>query len=120
MPPGRFRKAVNPDAGCPKAPPGWFAEEDFILLSEGNNLRERAWQMFEEAGIHPYVKLVLNQRVSAFHLAEASMGVTFVSDCIVCPHNDRFLYYPLQSTIANRLFYIFLPQSAYVPAAVKK
>lgn len=120
MPTGRFRKAVNPDAGCPKAPPDWFAEEDFILLSEGNNLRECAWQMFEEAGIHPHVKLVLNQRVSAFHLAEASMGVTFVSDCIVCPHNDRFLYYPLQSTIANRLFYILLPQSAYVPAAVKK
>ena len=107
------------DEDCPKAPLDWFADEEFILLSEGNNLHERAWQMFEEAGIHPCVKLVLNQLVTAFHLAEASMGVTFVSDRIVSPHNDRLLYYPLQSTIANRVFYILLPKNAYVPTAVR-
>ena len=107
------------DEDCPKAPLEWFADEEFILLSEGNNLHERAWQMFTEAGIHPHVKLVLNQLVTAFHLAEAAMGVTFVSDRIIYPHNDRLLYYPLQSTIANRLFYILLPKNAYVPVAVR-
>lgn len=107
------------DEDCPKAPLEWFADEEFILLSEGNNLHERAWQMFEESGIHPCVKLVLNQLVTAFHLAEAAMGVTFVSDRIVFSHNDRLLYYPLQSAIADRLFYILLPKNAYVPVAVR-
>lgn len=107
------------DEDCPKAPLDWFAAEEFILLSEGNNLHERAWQMFEETGIHPHVKLVLNQLVTAFHLAEAAMGVTFVSDRIVCPHNDRLLYYPLKSEISTRLFHILLPQNSYVPAAVR-
>lgn len=105
---------------CPKAPLDWFADEEFILLSEGNNLHERAWQMFEEAGIHPHVKLVLNQLVTAFHLAEAAMGVTFVSDRIISPHNNRLLYYPLQSAISTRLFHILLPQNSYVPTAVRK
>lgn len=108
------------DEDCPKAPLDWFAEEDFILLSKGNNLHERAWQMFQESGIQPHVKLVLNQLVTAFHLAEAAMGVTFVSDRIIYPHNDRLLYYPLESSLANRIFYILLPQNTYVPVAVRK
>lgn len=108
------------DEGCAKAPIEWFADEDFILLSQGNNLYERAWQLFQEAGVQPHVKLVLNQLVTAFHMAEASMGVTFVSDRVVYPHNDRLLYYPLQSKVANRLFYILLPQNAYTPVAVRR
>lgn len=107
------------DEDYPKAPLDWFADEEFILLSEDNNFHECTWQMFEEADIHPRVKLVLNQLVTAFHLAEASMGVTFVSDRIVSPHNDCLLYYPLQSTIVNRVFYILLPKNAYVPTAVR-
>lgn len=108
------------DEDCPKAPLEWFADEEYILLSQGNNLHERAWQMFEEAGIRPRVKLGLNQLVTAFHLAEAAMGATFVSDRIVYPHNDRLLYYPLESEIARRLFYFLLPQDSYVPAAVRR
>lgn len=108
------------DEDCPKAPLAWFAGEDFILLSQGNNLHERAWQMFREAGIQPRIKLVLNQLVTAFHMAEAAMGVTFVSDRIIYPHNDRLLYYPLQSPVADRQFHILLPRNAYTPIAVRR
>lgn len=108
------------DADCPRAPLTWFSGLEFILLAEGNNLHERAWKMFEEAGIQPRVKLVLNQLVTAFHMAEASMGATFVSDRLIYPHNDQLLYYPLQSAIADRQFYILLPRNTYIPVAVRK
>lgn len=105
---------------CPRAPLHWFAQLDFILLSQGNNLHERCSQMFTEADIRPRIKMVLNQLVTAFHLAEAAMGATFVSDRMISAHNNRLLYYPLQSDIANRLFYILLPQNSYVPSAVRR
>lgn len=108
------------DPTSPKAPLGWFSDLEFILLSQGNNLHERAWQMFQEVGVHPHIKLMLNQLVTAFHLAEAEMGSTFVSDRIIHAYNDRMLYYPLQSPVAHRLFYILLPQNAYIPVAVRK
>lgn len=96
-----------------------FAQTPFILLKQGNNLYDRAWGMFQEAQMEPHVKMELNQLVTAFHLAEAGMGATFVSDRVVAAHNDSLLYYPLSSTLAKRTFYMLLPKDAYVPVAVR-
>ena len=97
-----------------------FAELPLILLRKGNNLHERAIAMFKEAETEPHVKLTLNQLVTAFHLAEAGMGATFVSDRIVSSQNTKMLYYPLDSPLATRSFYILLPQNAYVPQPVRR
>lgn len=105
---------------CPRLSLGEFADLEFILLRKGNNLHERAWEMFQEAGVTPRVKLELNQLVTAYHLAEAGMGATFVSDRIVQSQRDSLLYYPLDSTLACRTFYLLLPRDAYIPVAVRR
>lgn len=97
-----------------------FADLPIILLRRGNNLHDRAWGMFEEARVEPVVKMELNQLVTAFHLAEAGMGATFVSDRIVDAHSDSLLFYPLASTLAKRTFYILLPKDTYVSVSVRK
>lgn len=97
-----------------------FADLPLILLREGNNLHDRSWQMFREAHVDPVVKMELNQLVTAFHLAEAGMGATFVSDRIVSGRGDTLLYYPLESALARRSFYILLQRDAYVPVAVRR
>lgn len=104
----------------PKLQLDTFADLPMILLRKGNNLYDRAWAMFREAGIDPLVKMTLNQLVTAFHLAEAGMGATFVSDRIVGPQNTSLLYYPLASALAVRPFYILLPKNAYIPVAVQR
>ena len=109
---------TSPD--CPRLRLTAFADLEFILLRKGNNLHERAWQMFREADIQPKIKMDLNQLVTAFHLAEAGMGATFVSDRIVRPQNTALRYYPLDSALASRMFYILLPKDAYVPVAVRR
>lgn len=106
-------------ANHPRLPLSVFADQEFILLRKGNNLHERAWEMFREADIRPRVKLDLNQLVTAYHLAEAGMGTTFVSDRIVQANHDTLLYYPLDSKLAVRTFYLLLPQNAYIPVAVR-
>lgn len=97
-----------------------FSELPLILLRKGNNLHERSKEMFREAGVEPVVKMELAQLVTAFHLAEAGMGATFVSDRIVGPQNDSLLYYPLAGETARRIFYILTPKDAYVPLAVRR
>ena len=108
------------DKHCPKLPINFFSDLEFILLRKGNNLHERAWAMFHEAGFEPKVKLDLNQLVTAYHLAEAGIGATFVSDKIVRPQDTSLIYYPLDSTLATRMFYILLPRNVYIPIAVQK
>lgn len=105
---------------CPRLPLAALAEPELILLRKGNNLYERAWEMFAAAGITPRVKLDLNQLVTAYHLAEAGMAATLVSGRIVKAGSDTLCYYPLDSPLATRIFYILLPQNAYVPAAVRR
>lgn len=105
---------------CPKLPLRALAEPELILLRKGNNLYERAWEMFDAAGITPKVKLDLNQLVTAYHLAEAGMAATFVSGRIVKAPSDKLRFYALDSPLATRLFYILLPRHAYIPAAVRR
>ena len=112
---GRHRQ---PD--CTRLPLAALAEPELILLRKGNNLYERAWEMFAAAGVTPRVKLDLNQLVTAYHLAEAGMAATLVSGRIVKAGSDTLCYYPLDSPLATRIFYILLPQNAYVPVAVRR
>ena len=112
---GRHRQ---PD--CTRLPLAGLADPELILLRKGNNLYERAWEMFAAAGVTPRVKLDLNQLVTAYHLAEAGMAATLVSGRIVKAGSDTLCYYPLDSPLATRIFYILLPQNAYVPVAVRR
>lgn len=112
---GRHRQ---PD--CTRLPLAALAEPELILLRKGNNLYERAWEMFAAAGVTPRVKMDLNQLVTAYHLAEAGMAATLVSGRIVKPGSDTLRYYPLDTPLATRIFYILLPQNAYVPVAVRR
>lgn len=97
-----------------------FAELPIIQLKKGNNLHERTLEMFREVSVEPTVMMELNQLVTAYHLAETGMGATFVSDRIVRPTSSSLLFYPLNSTLAKRTFYILLQRDAYVSIAVRR
>lgn len=105
---------------CPMVPLMRFRSLAFVLLSEGNNLYERSVRMFKEAGFSPVTKMQLSQLVTAYHLANAGIGATFVSDRLVSTHMDALNYYKLDSTITTRQFYILLPRRKYVSAAARR
>ena len=105
---------------CPVVPLMRFRRLPFILLSEGNNLYERSVRMFREAGFTPITKMKLSQLVTAYHLANAGIGATFVSDRLVAAHMDGLNYYKLDSGITTRQFYILLPKRKYVSAATRR
>lgn len=108
------------NADCPVADFQMFRNLDYILLTEGNNLHDRAFQLFRQAGFSPRIKLQLSQQVTAYHLAIAEFGSTFVSDRIVQSAEVPLNFYKLDEAIGKRLFYIFLPHQSYVSNASKK
>ncbi len=104
---------------CPTAPFSYFHNLDYILLSEGNNLHDRAFQLFKAAGFSPRIKLQLSQLVTAYHLAIAEFGATFISDRIIRTADAPLKFYKIAPQIADRLFYILLPHNSYVSKATR-
>lgn len=110
-------KHLSPN--CPAVNLKDFAELEFILLRKGNNLYHRARDMFREAEMDPKIKMTLSQMVTAYHLADANMGATFIGDRLVKQTDDKLKYYRLQSSFVDRLFYILLPKRDYVSTAAR-
>ncbi|MBR0161274.1 MAG: LysR family transcriptional regulator [Oscillospiraceae bacterium] len=105
---------------CPCVDLAHFKDVDFILLRQGNNLYNRGWQMFEEAGFTPKVKMSISQMVTSFRLADNGLGAAFISDRLVRSKRSRLRFYKIQSEHADRLFYFLLPKRDYTPFAVRR
>ena len=97
-----------------------FQHTDFLLLNAGNNLHDRAMELFREAGFHPRVRLELAQLVTAYRLAAAGLGAAFISDRLVNETEDQLLYYKLDPRQSKRTFYMLLPNRRYTSAAVRR
>lgn len=104
---------------CPAINLSCFKDLEFLLLTEGNNLHERALQLFREAGFSPKIKMEVAQLATAYHLAEHAMAAAFVSDRLPRAEHSRLLFYKLDSALTGRLFYILLPKQRYTSFAVQ-
>ena len=95
-----------------------FKDVPFLLLFNGSNFYERATNMFQEAGLSPNIKMQLSQSVTAFRLAAAGLGATFVVDRLVKEADNRLKYYKIDSPHAKRHNYLLYPKQKYVTAAM--
>lgn len=111
------RHYLEPD--CPAVTMEAFAETPFILLSPGNNLYSRSQTLFQEAGITPPVTMQVSQLVTAYHLAQAGIGATLISDWMVTGRHPEMVYYKLASPLASRVFDIVTPGKNYLSNAQK-
>lgn len=90
----------------------------FLVLTAGNNLRERFLRLFEEHGLTPYIRMQIEQIVTAYHLAERGMGATLTSAMIakksIC---DNLMFYTLDSPLMTRDFHVIGRNRRYVSDA---
>ncbi|MBP5211738.1 MAG: LysR family transcriptional regulator [Pyramidobacter sp.] len=63
--------------GVPRVSMKEFAGESFLFLKEGNDIRERGLRICRDAGFEPKIAMELSQLLTAYHLAESGLGVTF-------------------------------------------
>lgn len=104
---------------CPFIPYEAMNDLEYILLSEGNNLHERAEKIFAEAGITPRVKLEISQLATSYHLARSDFGAAFVSDRMINAGEKGLNFYRIDSSVTERIFYSVLPKREYIPKAVR-
>ncbi|MBQ8090629.1 MAG: LysR family transcriptional regulator, partial [Pyramidobacter sp.] len=63
---------------APRVAMGEFANERFLFLKEGNDIRTRGLKICRDAGFTPHIVMELAQLLTAYHLAESGLGLTFV------------------------------------------
>ena len=79
-----MRDGALDDPGLPRVSMKEFAHERFLFLKEGNDIRTRGLKICRDAGFEPEIVMELDQLLTAYHLAEAGLGVTFVRASIPC------------------------------------
>ena len=104
---------------CPAVPLDAFKEEDFILLTEENNLYHRSMALCHEFSFEPKVILKLSQLVTAYHLSDSGFATSFISDCGVKKADTRLCFYKIDSPHTFRRFYLLIPKQRYISNAVQ-
>lgn len=91
-----------------------FAEVPFILLTGQYDLRKRSEIFFKTAGITPKVCLGVDQFITAYHMARAGIGVTFIYDRSIQDTGRDLCYYKLPYPESTRDVDIVLNKKRYV------
>ena len=105
----------------PAVPLRVLQNEDFLLLKEGNDTRERAEKLCFGAGFQPRIRLQLDQQIAAYNLAVYGMGVAFVSETLArrAPRDERLIFYRLEGEEATRNIRIFYKQNRLLSQPMK-
>ncbi len=97
-----------------------FSDEKFILLKSGNNMHKISHKLCSAHGLSPQTVIEVDQLLTAFNMANAGMGVTFVTDTVIhsTAKSDQLLFYPINSPDAQRTLYIAHKKKKYIRSAV--
>lgn len=99
-----------------------FRDESFVLLKNGNDMYNRAMAVFDSKGIVPRISFSVDQLNISYALAEAGMGICFVTDTLFKYrkfHKDVILY-NLDSEYHSRTLYVAHKKNKYCSAAMSK
>lgn len=97
-----------------------FPEIPFIAIDAHINLGARSLKIFEETGMNPKRYIEVPQLVTAYRLALAGIGASFLSDRLVDGTEQHIRFFTFRSRYAIRRYRLLLPHGSYTPAAVKE
>ena len=107
-------------SSVPRLDIGKLGKERFILLKEGNSMREITSQMFNEAKIDPPVAMEFDHLFSAIGYAEHSFGICMITDTILKNRGTNLILYAPNSDYSKRTVYIIRKKSKYIGAAANE
>lgn len=111
---GRHREDTRPSVDLKR-----FENVPFILLESKYNLRRRTDAFFQEAGTYPSVSMEVAQIVTAYALAQAGIGVTFIPDRAVVKNHRDTVFYKLSYPQAVRDMSIITNKRSYISCAAR-
>lgn len=104
---------------CPGVPLSEFSELPFLLLTQGNNLNERAFGLCKDAGFTPKIRMEIEQLVTAYRLSSYGLGGTFAPALLIRENPcSNMAYYKLNSPLTTRYFYAIVRKNSYIKSAI--
>jgi DNA-binding transcriptional LysR family regulator len=91
---------------------------DLILLKKGNDMCSRAEAMLGEAGVSEFSAMRLDQLMTAYSLACRGLGITFVTDTVICSVRREAAYFRLSSPRSKRLLCLGQRRNALITGRV--
>ena len=116
-----YGREVNLDNITP-VPIEAFSECPFILLKKGNDMYNRACEVFEKKGISPNVVFSVDQLNISYALAQSGMGACFVTDTLFKfgKFGNNTVLYNISEEHSTRILYIAYKRNRYCTSAMGK
>lgn len=85
-------------------PMSTFAGEHFVFLNSRNDTRTRALQVCYDAGFEPKIVMEIDQLLTAYYMAEAGKGLTFIRAGIPCyvGKSENLYFYKIDHPAMSR------------------
>lgn len=107
--------------GTPPLPLALLGDVPFISLTPETDTFQRVQRIFQAEGICPNTVLSFSQQSTAFNMACANLGITFISDTLI--KNARFrpdlVYYKVRESESLRYIKVFVKADRRTSYAVK-
>lgn len=99
-----------------------FKEEPFVLLKSGNDMYERAMQIFESSRVEANVVFGVDQLNISYALAESGLGACFITDTFFKyrKHTTDVVLYKLDHRAAKRKLHIAHKRGRYCTKAMQE
>lgn len=96
--------------------------DKLILLNEGHDLCMRATAICHHLGLETSNVLRVNQLVTAYKMAQHSLGITFVSDslAILAGADDSMAFFSLDDDLSHRSCFYAYPKNSIATASIRK
>ena len=95
-------------------------DEDFILLKDGNSMREIASHIFDEAGIKPRVSMEFDSLLSSVRYAECGFGICLLTDTILKNRKTELCLYVPDTRFSSRTVYLIRKKNRYTSVAARE
>lgn len=103
----------------PKVDISRFCKEPFILLKNGNKMRQIAGNIFGEKSISPTICYEFDQLMTSLSFAENGFGLCFLTDTILkyVGPGKNIVYYQPDTKFSDRTLYIIHKKNRYLSHA---
>lgn len=111
---------LGPDG--PRVELSAFAQEDFLMLKQGNDIYRRALAMCRNAGFRPRVSMYLDQMLTSYHVAANGHGIAFIRAGVLdhVKPTDRLYFYQVNDPNVTRTIYLYHRKDAVMPRAARE
>ncbi len=99
-----------------------FKNEKFILLKKGNDMYNRAMEIFSQKEIQPKVAFYLDQLNISYALAESGLGLCFLTDTFFKYRNygKNVVLYNVEQEQMGRTLYVAYKRNKYCTRAMQE